>query len=248
MENGIRIREGDHRYLVAMAKFGGRIIGWADGLSVRNAAVMLTNGNYVNSWLKQVYGRAGRVCAAGCHPLPENDLTYADRWKGERIVNEVAIKKPYALITNRHAPQKRFEYALWVLKMIGKGTTVKTITQAVSWAQEAGIIVRGFFILGMPEENDEDIKLTQALADQLELDEYGFTILCPYPGTQMYDPNKFADIPWEETDEYSNDFWHTNYLSNQELKEWQKRLTDRYEEKLTWHNRVLIESRQTQSI
>lgn len=126
-----------------------------------------------------------------------------------------------------------------ILKMIGKGTTVKTIKQAVGWGKEAGLIVRGFFILGMPEEDDEDIILTRELADQLDLDEYGFTILCPYPGTQMYDPVKYADVPWETTDEYSNDFWHTNYLSNQQLKDWQNHLTERYLEKLTWHNRLL---------
>ena len=88
----------------------------------------------------------------------------------------------------------------------------------------------------MPEETDEDIKMTEELAESLELDEYGFTILCPYPGTVMYDKKKFIGIDWENTDEYSNDFWRTNFLTNQELKDWQKHLTDKFRNKLTWHN------------
>ena len=99
--------------------------------------------------------------------------------------------------------------------------------------------MRGYFILGMPDETDEDIALTESLADELDLDEYGFTILCPYPGTEMYDPVAFADVDWEATDEYSNDFWRTRHLTNQQLKDWQARLTQRFEKKLTWHNRVL---------
>ena len=128
-----------------------------------------------------------------------------------------------------------------ILKQIGKGTTVETIRRCVKWSKEAGIIVRGYFILGMPEETNEDIELTESLADELDLDEYGFTILCPYPGTQMYDGVAFADVDWEATDEYSNDFWRTRTLTNEQLKQWQNRLTERFAQKLTWHNRVLKE-------
>lgn len=126
-----------------------------------------------------------------------------------------------------------------ILRQIGKGTTVKTIKSCVEWAKKAGILVRGYFILGMPDETDEDIMLTEKLADEMELDEYGFTILCPYPGAQMYDPEKFRFIDWENTDEYSNDFWHTNHLSNQKLKEWQQYLVRKFSNKLTWHNKVI---------
>jgi perosamine synthetase len=126
-----------------------------------------------------------------------------------------------------------------ILKQIGKGTTVATIKRCVSWAKNAGIIVRGYFILGMPEETEEDLVLTERLAEELELDEYGFTILCPYPGTQMYDPVGHGGIAWEHTDEYSNDFWATKTVSNARLKEWQARLSEKFAHRLTWHNRVL---------
>jgi anaerobic magnesium-protoporphyrin IX monomethyl ester cyclase len=129
-----------------------------------------------------------------------------------------------------------------ILKQIGKGTTVKSIKNCVAWAKMAGILTRGYFILGMPEETHEDLALTEQLADELDISEYGFTILCPYPGTQMYSKDLFRHIAWENTDEYSNDFWATNHVTNQELKEWQRRLTKKFADRLTWHNRVLNEA------
>lgn len=129
-----------------------------------------------------------------------------------------------------------------ILKQIGKGTTVKSIKRGVRFAQKAGLIVRRYFILGMPDESDEDIKLTEKLAEELELDEYGFTILCPYPGTTMYDPVLHADIDWENTDEYGNDFWRTKHLTNEDLHRWQAYLVEKFSDYICWHNRVLAEN------
>ncbi|MHC4183568.1 MAG: B12-binding domain-containing radical SAM protein [Planctomycetota bacterium] len=126
-----------------------------------------------------------------------------------------------------------------ILKQIGKGTSVNTIKRCVAWAKKAGILVRGYFIIGMPDETDEDLRLTEQLADELELDEYGFSLLCPYPGTQMYAHDKYKIVDWENADEYSNDFWQTSYLSNQQLKEWQQHLTEKYKDRLTWHNKAI---------
>ena len=118
LENGIRIREGDIRFISALTKFASALIDWADRLSVRNAHAVLTNGEHVSRWIKQVYGIGNRVCAAGCHPVAETELDYASRWGGELRVNGWTIPKPYILLTNRHSPMKRFEHAIWALKAI----------------------------------------------------------------------------------------------------------------------------------
>ena len=52
------------------------------------------------------------------------------------------------------------------------------------------------------------------------------------PDTLNIDPHKAESM-----------FPHSRHLTNQQLKEWQNRLTTRFEEKLTWHNRVLKEIR-----
>lgn len=126
-----------------------------------------------------------------------------------------------------------------ILKQIGKGTTVSSIRNCVRWAKDAGMLVRAYFILGMPEETVEDLALTERFAEELDVDEYGFTILCPYPGTQMYNPAVHEPLLDQMQDEYSNDFWATNTVSNAELKQWQQRLTTKFADRLTWHNRAI---------
>jgi radical SAM superfamily enzyme YgiQ (UPF0313 family) len=131
-----------------------------------------------------------------------------------------------------------------ILKQIGKGTTVESISKACELAKEAGIEkIRGYFIIGMPDETDGDIRLTEKFAEILPIDEYGFTILCPYPGSLIYEENKEAlqDIAWEDTDEYHNDFWETKTISNKELIEWQQRLTDKFSDSITWHQQQIGE-------
>lgn len=122
-----------------------------------------------------------------------------------------------------------------ILSTIGKGTTRKTISNARQLAQQHGIHTRGYFILGMPDENGSDLAMTEAFAEELDLDEYGFSILCPYPGTAFYGKD-LEGMDWSETDEYANDFWHTKYLSNPELKDWQAKLVERFGKRMTWHN------------
>jgi len=113
-----------------------------------------------------------------------------------------------------------------------KGFTVESIENVFMWGKKYEIERRAFFLLGMPEETEDDIRLTDELVEKINPDYFGITILCPYPGSDLYDKNKYRDIDWSNTDEYSNDFWFTSNFTNTELKEWQKKLTDKYKNKL----------------
>lgn len=119
-----------------------------------------------------------------------------------------------------------------ILRDIGKGLKVETIKNVFKWARDNEIERRGFFLLGMPNETLEDMKLTEKLIDDIEPDVVGFTILCPYPGTDHYDPIKHKDVDWEKADEYSNDFWETEHFTNEELHAAQTYFKDTFEEKL----------------
>ena len=114
-------------------------------------------------------------------------------------------------------------------KQIGKGVNNESTTRVFDWASKYNIQRRAFFILGMPNETDEDIRLTEKWIDDVKPDVVGFTILCPYPGSAFYDHDLYKYIDWERTDEYSNDFWSTKYHSNADLKEWQKYLKNKYD-------------------
>jgi radical SAM superfamily enzyme YgiQ (UPF0313 family) len=124
-----------------------------------------------------------------------------------------------------------------VLASIGKGTTRESIARACAAVKGAGIHARGYFILGMPNETEADLEATERFAEELDLDEYGFSLLCPYPGTVFYDLDRHGGIDWSKTDEYQNDFWRAETVSNARLKEWQARLKERFSKRITWHQR-----------
>ncbi|MCP3965335.1 MAG: radical SAM protein [Lentisphaerae bacterium] len=118
-----------------------------------------------------------------------------------------------------------------ILNKIGKGTKVDHIRNVFKWAKEYGITTRAYFILGMPGEVAADHLLTDKLIEDIRPDYVGFTILCPYPGTDFYS-EKFKDIVWSKTDEYSNDFWETDECDNDTLELTQSFFTDKYKGKL----------------
>jgi glycosyltransferase involved in cell wall biosynthesis len=119
-QNGIRIREGDTRFIRALTTVAGGLIDKADRVSIKHAQTVLTNGEHVSRWIRDVYGVENTVCPAGCHPIIKDDLDYHERWRGWVSVNNGLIKKPFILLTNRHSPMKRFEYAIWAMKSILK--------------------------------------------------------------------------------------------------------------------------------
>lgn len=50
--------------------------------------------------------------------MPHQELGYPARWDGDVTINGSTIAKPFILLTNRHSPMKRFEYALWAMKSL----------------------------------------------------------------------------------------------------------------------------------
>ena len=131
-----------------------------------------------------------------------------------------------------------------ILKSIKKGVSVESIAQVFDWAREIGLERRSYFLIGHPGETADDIRLTEKLVERIEPEVFGVTILCPYPGGDLYEHEKHKNIAWEGTDEYANDFWQTEHLSNRELKKWQDYLAEKFSRSLCWHNQVIQEQRQ----
>jgi radical SAM superfamily enzyme YgiQ (UPF0313 family) len=118
-----------------------------------------------------------------------------------------------------------------ILKEMGKAITIKQIKHVFTWAKEVGIRRRAYFMVGFPSETRSDFDLTLKLADEIDADTYGMTVLCPYPGTAVYS-GKYVDVDWSLTDEYSNDFWITDSFSNEELKQLQSEFTKKFQDRL----------------
>jgi radical SAM superfamily enzyme YgiQ (UPF0313 family) len=127
-----------------------------------------------------------------------------------------------------------------LLVEVGKGVTIEKIRKVFEWGKKYGLQRRAFFILGMPNETPETIFQTLQLAEDLDPDVFGMTILCPYPGTKYYDPVKHKDVDWSKADEYSNDFWYTKNFSNDDLKRIQKSFVERFKDKIPWHQKYFL--------
>ncbi len=54
------------------------------------------------------------------------------------------------------------------------------------WTREAGIAVTANYMLGIPGETPGDLDQTMALAEELEVLDFGYFVFYPYPGTQLF--------------------------------------------------------------
>lgn len=73
-----------------------------------------------------------------------------------------------------------------ILDLMKKGTTVEKNLQVIKTAQNAGLRVGGYFILGFPGETPHTIEKTLEFIDKSELDQAQFYMFIPLPGSEVY--------------------------------------------------------------
>jgi len=73
-----------------------------------------------------------------------------------------------------------------ILDKIKKNVTLETIEKAVKWTRKMNIRTVGFFIFGLPGEDETSIRNTLRFANKLLLDRAAFSILLPLPGSELY--------------------------------------------------------------
>jgi len=76
---------------------------------------------------------------------------------------------------------------LMLRNVIKKGQTVDMVRKAFSEAKAAKLQTMGFFIFGMPGDNEETMEKTIQLALELDPKLANFMLAAPFPGTAMYD-------------------------------------------------------------
>jgi len=74
-----------------------------------------------------------------------------------------------------------------ILKLMKKNITVNRISDIIGASKEAGLLIRGYFILGNPGETRESLKATLGLMKKLPLDDLLVEYMTPYPGCELYD-------------------------------------------------------------
>jgi len=99
-----------------------------------------------------------------------------------------------------------------VLNRISKGIQLQQVRQAVRWAQDVGIAVKGYFMLGLPGDTEETMQQTIDLAAELNMEEAMFSLTTPFPGTRLWDEL----VKKKPETEYNQDFSRAYYYGNLE--------------------------------
>lgn len=73
-----------------------------------------------------------------------------------------------------------------ILDFSGKGTTLGQIHRAIEMTRKADIFPHGNFMIGYPTETQETIDRTIELARILDLEQASFSIVTPFPGTDLF--------------------------------------------------------------
>jgi anaerobic magnesium-protoporphyrin IX monomethyl ester cyclase len=115
-----------------------------------------------------------------------------------------------------------------ILKKAHKGYRMDQVASALEWARRAGIKNWGYFIIGLPGETVETIKVTIDLSKKLPLDIALFFVAAPYPGTPFFDKvirNGWfrPGAVWEDIDMDRNTVLDYPNLKSEEILYWQKR-------------------------
>lgn len=75
-----------------------------------------------------------------------------------------------------------------ILKYLKKGVvTVEDNYRAIKLLKQHGIQTNGFFIIGSPEEAEEDLEATLKLVKDENMDSFSVFQLAPFPGTEVWD-------------------------------------------------------------
>jgi radical SAM superfamily enzyme YgiQ (UPF0313 family) len=74
-----------------------------------------------------------------------------------------------------------------ILKNIKKGVTLEEMRRFTKSCHQAGVVVHGTFILGLPVETKESIEETIRFAQELDVFSMQVSLAAPYPGTELYE-------------------------------------------------------------
>ncbi len=123
-----------------------------------------------------------------CDGIIERKLEF--RWGCEGRVDSIAIDQfPLMRKANCFALSFGIEAGSQkVLDRLNKKQTLKQIEHATSEAKRHGIPrAHGFFLIGTPDETEEEILESFRLAARLKLDTFNFNRLCVYRGTPLWE-------------------------------------------------------------
>jgi radical SAM superfamily enzyme YgiQ (UPF0313 family) len=102
-----------------------------------------------------------------------------------------------------------------VMMRVDKEATLDEVRNAVRWCDEAGIMAKGYFMVGLPGDTEESVRRTIDLACELPLHEAMFSLTTPFPGTGLWNDIKerFEGIPRKELFKRASYYYGTRKVS-----------------------------------
>src|SRR5665647_230630 len=108
------------------------------------------------------------------------------------------------------------------LKSTRKGVAVKSHKLAVKNIRENGGRAGGTFVIGLPDQLEDEIKTFPVYAKEIGLTAAAFGIATPFPGTEFYaeldKKGLIFETNWDKFDEMHNVF-KANYLTKETIEE-----------------------------
>lgn len=100
-----------------------------------------------------------------------------------------------------------------ILKKTAKHINLDQVRQAIEWTEDAGIMSKGYFILGLPGDNEETMNETIEFAASLRLSEAMFSIATPMPGTELWEEliHKNPDTAYNA--DFTKSYYYNSYTS-----------------------------------
>jgi len=74
-----------------------------------------------------------------------------------------------------------------ILKNIKKGVSLEQMRRFTRACHDAGVLIHGTFVLGLPVETKETIERTIRFAQELDVFSIQVSLAAPYPGTELYE-------------------------------------------------------------
>ena len=116
-----------------------------------------------------------------------------------------------------------------VLESVNKRTTVQGIVDASRVIRESGLYSITAVLLGLPDEEAEDVEATLELMEDLETDMFDINCYMPLPGTPLHDAlpeHERQSIDWRHVGYKSFDNYFSKKISQQDLQSYVRRAYD----------------------
>ncbi|MBU2640073.1 MAG: B12-binding domain-containing radical SAM protein [Nanoarchaeota archaeon] len=113
-----------------------------------------------------------------------------------------------------------------ILKILNKNITVEKSLEALKLTKEAGIKIKGLFMIGNYGETRETIQETLDFIKKAPLDEFHMTCFTPFPGAMGYhlaDKYGTLDKDWKKVSMFAADNFVPNGFTREEIEKYYRK-------------------------